>query len=133
MRVVRQQLHGSHKRSKLFVLYVFLACVVSFQITKLNTVNKLSWVSSFTTKYFYKKIKKILQLISRSTVVSIPGPCPASSHLQTNNQAKKKGQPVVFIPMSMRNGKNLQNILRLCVVSLAPKQLSICALQLIAL
>ena len=41
MRVVRQQLHGNHKCSKLFVPDIFLACIVSFQITKPGNVESI--------------------------------------------------------------------------------------------
>ena len=35
--------HHSHERSKLFVLHVFLVCVVSFQITKSGNVESLQY------------------------------------------------------------------------------------------
>lgn len=41
MRVVHHQLRGDHERSKLFILHVFLACVVSFHITKLENVEPI--------------------------------------------------------------------------------------------
>ena len=61
MQVVHQQLRGSHECSQLFILHVFLACIVSFQITKpgrvVNTVKIFSWVSE-TTKIFLHEILK---------------------------------------------------------------------------
>ena len=41
MRVVHHQLRGDHECSKLFILHVFLACVVSFHIIKLENVEPI--------------------------------------------------------------------------------------------
>ena len=65
-RVVCQQLRGSHKCSKLFILHVFLVCAISFQITKPGNVccqkKYFFCVYPRPPKYLYTKNRtKILQ------------------------------------------------------------------------
>ena len=55
---IHQQLHGSHKHSKLFTHHIFLACIVSFLIINLRTCmqnrfNKKSCGYPRPWKYFY--------------------------------------------------------------------------------
>ena len=63
MRVVRQQLRGSHERSKLLVLHAFLTYVVSFQITKPVNVESILYCQKIFVgildyeKFSYKKLK----------------------------------------------------------------------------
>ena len=77
MRVVRQQLRGSHRCSKLFVIYNFLMWVVSFQITIPGNVESILYRQIFFVARS-RKIKTRKFTISMVAVYTILNDCNAS-------------------------------------------------------